>query len=335
MSKLFRFKPTGTFLAVGQDRHGSATKGKLVTGEAHFESQLGAKVIRGMEYMIDGKRVKSTDLRDYSPEEQARKVHIEGTGYELPVYQYFGNRKGSVHDFLQKAWYRALYRNKTALDLGSGLTTNIAAQAIANDWNWAAPSGAAINVLKLANFHATGTGTNAAAATDITLQTADAVTPVAGTQSLISVANSQKLQTVATLAYTGTEAVTEWGLHNSATLSTATSIGTPFTGSSSTGATVTGTPLTASSSTAQGHQQLVIVPGTTAVYGLVLSNSTSAYVISAWYKVADGTAGSTPGTTEAYTRKALLYDRKQFSAINVVNGDSIQFTYQNTIASGN
>lgn len=309
MNKIFRIPLLGTAIAIVQDRHGAATRAKMVTGDAQFESELLVTV--------------------FDKNERARAPH-----------EYFGNRKntnkfwGRFYNKLQTIWYSVLYRDKTVLSLGSGLTTNIAALATANDWNWASPSAAAINVLKLANFHATGTGSTAAAATDIKLQTADAVTVQAGTQSLVSAANSQKLQTVATLTGYGTEAVTEWGLFNSATLS-AVGTGTPFTATSAVSATVTGTGLTASSTTVQGNQQKVVSPDTTAVWGLVTSNTTSVYTVPAWYKTADGTAGSTPGSTEAYHLLALMYDHKVFSAINTVSGDTIQFTYQLTIASGN
>ena len=192
------------------------------------------------------------------------------------------------------------FGNKTTIDMGSGLVTNVGVLALANDWNLAAPSGAAINTLKLANYHATGTGTTAAAATDIKLTTGDAATPVAGTQSLASAANSQKYQTVATISYGTSEAVTEWGLHTSATLSSAT--GTPVTAGSATSATVTGTPLTASSSTVQGQQQTILhdTGNGTPMWGLTTSNTTSVVTVPAWYKVADGTAaGTTPANGDA------------------------------------
>jgi len=221
-------------------------------------------------------------------------------------------------------------------DLGPGLTTNVGATAMANDFAWAAPSGASVATLALANYHAVGTGTNAAAATDIALQTLagpTTTTAVTGTQSLSSAANTQIYKTVSTINFTGTEAITEWGLHTAATLSATT--GTPFTATTSTTATVTGTPYTASSTTVKGEQQLIVVPGTTAVYGLILSNTTSALTIPAWYTVSGGTAGSTPGATEAFVLKPVLYDHKVFSALNVVNGDSLTPTYSLTVASGN
>lgn len=216
--------------------------------------------------------------------------------------------------------------------LGPGLTTNVGALALANDPFLAAPSGAPISTLKLANQHATGTGSTAAAATDIALQTSAGPSPVAGTQSLVSAANLQILKSVATLAYGSGLAITEWGLFTDATLSAST--GTPFTATSATGGTVTATPLTASSATVQGQQQHIVKAGTTPAWGLITSNTTGALVIPAWYKTADGTASATPGGTEAYTILPVMWDHKVFSALNVVSGDSIQFSYSLTIQSG-
>lgn len=216
-------------------------------------------------------------------------------------------------------------------DLGSGLVTNVGVLALANDFAWAT----GFNTLKLANNHASGIGTTAAAATDVKIQTISTnggQTPVAGTQSLVTAANVQKYQTVATVSYTGSEAVTEWGLFTSSTLSATT--GSPATATTATSLTATGTPYTASSSTVRGEQQLIVVTGTTASYGLVVTNTTSALTIPAWYKTADGTAGTTPGGTETFTILPVMWDHKVFSAINVVNGDSIQFTYSLTINSG-
>lgn len=347
MSKIHRIPLLGTALAfrspvsVAQDRHGSALHSQRMNGKAMFDSQLFAKVINNPDFrLMDGRVVKTKDLDKYSPEELVGKELIEGTGRERAPHEYFGNRKdasrlsGRLYNRLIKAWYWALYRNKTLLDLGSGLTTNVAALATASEAvALASPSAARINLLFLANAHATGTGATAAAATDIKLTTNDAITAVAGAQTLISAANSQKYQTVATLTGYGTEAVVEWGLHTSITLSATT--GTPFTATSGVSGTVTGTPLTASSTTVQGLQQNIVVAGTTTVWGFITSNSTSVITIPAWYKTADGTAGSTPGSTEAFTLRPILYDHKVFSAINTVSGDTIQFTYQLTIASGN
>jgi len=274
--------------------------------------------------LVDGKVEMATNLSV---------VVRDKNGRVREINEYFGNKE----NWIKRNFYKYLYRDKTVLDLGSGLTTNIAAQAIANEAvTLASPSGARINLLFLANNHATGTGATAAAATDYKLQTADAVSPLAGAQSFISAANSQKYQTVATLTGYGVESVTEWGLFTSTTLSTTT--GTPWTAGNATTGTVTGTPLTASSSTVQGQQQTIAIDTTSATphYGLVISNTTSVVTVPAWYKLSDGTAaGTNPLNTETLNFRPIMLDHKVFSVITTASGDTIQFTYQLTIASGN
>jgi hypothetical protein len=218
-------------------------------------------------------------------------------------------------------------------DLGSGLVTNVGSLALANDFAWAQNC----QTLKLSNNHASGIGTTTAAATDFKLQSQSGVggqNPVAGTQSLVTQSgpNAGIYKTVATISYTGSEAVTEWGLFTSNTLSATT--GTPFTATTSTTATVTGTPYTASSSSVQGQQQNIVIPGTTAVWGLITSNTTSVLTVATWYtQSASATPGSTPGSTEAFTLRPVMWDHKVFSPINVNTGDSITFTYQLTVNS--
>ncbi len=239
-----------------------------------------------------------------------------------------------------------LFRNgkwQGSKDLGSGLVTNWGALALANEaLTLASPSGARINALFLANQHATGTGVTAASQHDYKLQTISTQggqTPVAGTQTFATTGTAATpiYQTVATIPYTGTEAVTEWGLHTSGTLSATT--GTPFTAATATTFTATGTPYTASSSTVQGLQQQIVEPGTTTVIGLIISNTTSVATLqnngtTGWWTRAAGTGGSTPGGTEAFTLRPIMWDHKVFSAINVVSGDSIQFTYRLTVSPG-
>lgn len=222
-------------------------------------------------------------------------------------------------------------------DLGSGLVTNVGVLALAYDWNVAAPSGAPVNVFSLAEWHVTGTGGTAAAATDIKLQTPSTnggQTPVEGTTVTLSAANLQKFQTVATVTYTGAEAVTEWGLLLGPTLTATT--GSPFTAGSASTGTVTATPLTASSTTVQGSQNTVFedTAAGSLSWGLVISNTTSVITVPAWYKTADGTAGTAPVNTDAYVIRPVMWDHKVFSAINVLNGDSIVFSYSLTISSG-
>jgi hypothetical protein len=220
-------------------------------------------------------------------------------------------------------------------DLGSGLVTNVGVLALANDMNWASPSAAAINLFKLLKYHASGTGATAAATTDYKLQTPSGnggQTPVAGTQVFTPADNLQKIVSVATIAYTGNEAVTEWGFFNASTLSHTT--GTPFTATSATGGTVTATPLTASSTTVQGETQNILETTTTPRIGLVTANTTSVITIPNWLIATTGASGSTPGSTEAFSLRPVMWDHKVFSAINVANLDAIQFTYSLTVSSG-
>jgi hypothetical protein len=218
-------------------------------------------------------------------------------------------------------------------DLGSGLVTNIGVLSMANDFAWSAQLNLA--TLALANQHASGTGVTAAAATDFqcqTLASPTTTTAVGGVQTLLSSGTVPKYQTVATINYTSTLAITEWGLFSLATLSSTT--GTPFTATSATTWQGTGSVQTASSATVRGLQGTIVVPGTTAVWGLNLSNTTHVGTIPAWYNQSNGGAGSTPGATEAFSVKPVMWDHKVFTAINVNNGDSIQFTYQLQINSG-
>lgn len=228
-------------------------------------------------------------------------------------------------------------------DLGSGMVTNVGCLALANDYGWSVTN-APNNLFRFLKYHASGKGTTAAAMTDIKLETVSTnggQTPVAGTQVLVSAANAQKYQSVATIAYTGTEAVTEWAflaydsaLPTTANLSDAT--GSPFTAGAATTGTVTATPLTASSASVMG-QQLSIFENTgnaTPSWGLVLSNTTSVVTVPAWYKVSDGTTGANPANTNTYVIRPILWDRRVFSAINVVNLDSVQFTYTLTMTAG-
>lgn len=255
-------------------------------------------------------------------------------GQERRVRDFFGGSK------LQKAFHAALYRNKTVLDLGSGLVTNVGVLSIANDPFWSASLNLA--TLKLANYHASGTGTTAAAATDFKLQTVSTLggqTPIAGAQSIDSTSTMAvpKYKTVSVISYVGSEAVTEWGLFSTNTL--LATAGTPLTAATAFAFTATGTPYTASSPTVQGLQSQIIVPATTAVLGLIGGNTTSGGSLvnnstTSWWTQAAQIAGATPGATEAFTLRPVMFDHKVFAAINVNAGDSIQFTYTLQINSG-
>lgn len=122
------------------------------------------------------------------------------------------------------------------------IVTNAGVNYMASDF----ASGGVTPTISGFKFHDSGTGTTAAAVGDTALQTPAGPARVTGTPSNPT---ANQYRSVATIAYTATLAITEWGLFSA----------------------------------------------------------------------------STAGT---------LWDRRVFTAINVVNGDSIQFTYTLTIASG-
>ena len=226
-------------------------------------------------------------------------------------------------------------------DLGSGLVTNIGVLALAGDSQWPQTS-LVTNLFKLLKYHASGKGTTAAAATDYKLETDSTVggqTPVAGTQVFThdQTGTVQKWVSVATISYTGSEAVTEWGLLNDAALSSAT--GSPLTAISANTATCTATAWTASAAGVRGESQRVLNTTTTPRIALITSNTTGVATLSfgatsGWMVSTTGVIGSTPGSTETFVTRPVMWDHKVFSAINVVNLDTIQFTYTLTITSG-
>jgi hypothetical protein len=236
-------------------------------------------------------------------------------------------------------------RVKEVRSLGSGTVTNVGVLSLANDWNWAAPSGAAINTIKLINYHASGTGTQSSAITDIALQSPaapTATTCVTGTQSLVAgttggdAASVQQYSSVATINYTSALAITEWGLFNNATLSSTT--GSPFTnGATATSASVTGTPYTPSSATAQGQQAFVFKDTSAAApfWGLCTSNLSGTVNVPGWYGTTSGSVSAVnPVFGDSFQILPICFDHQVFSAINVVNLDSVQFSFTLQIVSG-
>ena len=137
---------------------------------------------------------------------------LDANGNERKVRDYFGS------NVFQKLFYSALYRNKTVLDLGSGLVTHAGVRLLTQDT--AVTAGAA--TLSTMKYHGSGTGTTAATALDTALQTAIGTTAVAGTLVNADASPNATVLTVATITYTAAAAVTEWVLCNSATLAGAT-----------------------------------------------------------------------------------------------------------------
>ncbi len=123
-----------------------------------------------------------------------------------------------------------------------GIVTTAGVNYMASDF----ASGGVTPTISGLKFHDSGTGTNAAATTDTALQTPSGTARSSGTASNPS---ANIYRSVATISYTGTLAITEWGIFSAAAAGT-------------------------------------------------------------------------------------LWDRRVFSAINVVSGDSIQFTYNLTVNAG-
>jgi len=209
-------------------------------------------------------------------------------------------------------------------DLGSGVVTNAGVNRMARDWFWANGS----NTLEIMLDMASGTGATAAAVGDTSVQTAASTTAVAGTQSTVS---PNILQVVGTLSYGSSLAITEWILIHD-TLTTGQSFGSTgtvtFTSTTATTGTVSGATWTVDAW--KGYNAFVTsVPA----MGLILSNTSTVLTVDRWNTPSTNATATTPGNVGCVILPTM-WDRKVFSAINVINGDSIQFTYQLTITSG-
>lgn len=230
--------------------------------------------------------------------------------------------------------------------LGSGAVTQGFVTGLLKD-QLGTTNNKATPLLATLNRMLSGTGTNAAAATDYSLQTAVNVYSGAITPSLATVAssNNASIQWIGTIAYTGTSAITEWGLF----------AGNPTPGSQYNTSTVTITSTTITPGTNPswtvntwaGYLAIIGGTGTTNATGagisggFIESNSGTALTISQgasdiayWVVNTNAGAAGTPANNTRVDIWPFMADRKTFSAINVVNGDSIQFTYTLTASSG-
>lgn len=231
-------------------------------------------------------------------------------------------------------------------DLGSGVITNIAVTALANDSNWTAEMTEPLNTLNVCKFMNWGTGVTAAAQTDWKLQTpaeneAGKKEAVAATSSVLKFAATGNAKIIITgkleANLAGPTAITEWGLFSAAKIEGEAK--KAATGTSSTSLTDT-TKLvkpgeTASAAKVRGAQQYV-VEATEAeiVYGLILKNTTEVATIPGWVKNAAAEAGATPSATTKYTIKPVMWDHRVFAAINVEKGNQIEFPYELEIKGG-
>lgn len=222
-------------------------------------------------------------------------------------------------------------------DLGSGLVTNVGVLALAQDITVPGVSAAPANLFANLKWHAWGTGTTAAATTDIKLQTLAAPTTANAVEATTTVvtANGEgkpKIVSTSKIVAGGSLAITEWGIHTAKVLSATT--GTPLTAETATSGTVTGTPLTASSTTALGETLKILVPTETEeIWGLITANTTSVVTVPAWYKASSG-AVKAPSATSPFTIKPVMFDHRVFAAINVESGNTIEFPWELEIKSG-
>lgn len=239
---------------------------------------------------------------------------------------------------------------KDVRDTGSGLVTNAGVNLMSFDYSWTNCT------LKQANYHAIGTGTTAAAATDVWLQTAQGTTNLSGTtngymtgaQAVIANATgspwSPIYQTTATFSATGAIAVTEWIV----AITNAANISGTATATSTTTLTGTATPFGSSNAQAQWTVEALAsgtapinTPTTTAMLQ-VASNTTSVLTgidnswstgSKTWLSIANQAVGTPSGTT-LFVVFPTAWDHKVFSVVNLANGDTLQTQYQLSINSG-
>ncbi len=227
-----------------------------------------------------------------------------------------------------------------AHDLGSGTITNVGVDCLVNDClGWAiAPA------IKLFNFHASGTGATASAATDFWLQTATVAGSLTGStngyftgvQSLVA---PNIYKSVATSVYNATVAVTEWviTMSNAAALALSTTATAANSATYASGLTTSGNGLMGF--VIMANASAINTPTSTVISTPITTNSSTVATLGVttaggWTTLANGTpAGSGPGAVSTVIYPATL-DHKTFAAINVNAGDSVQWQYSLTYTSG-
>jgi len=235
---------------------------------------------------------------------------------------------------------------KARYDEGWGTITNLGAQSIAYDYSWPEGSGAGYCTLCITKYIATGTGSAAAAVTDIALTTNDlsgtATPPPAATVSSSTSAPTAGPfeQLVATTAYVGTETVNEVGIFNSPPYLATPNPSPSFSAGSATTGTLASAVLTASSASVQGVAGEVVEDTTLSCYALVLSNTTTVVTVPAWSNIGAITTCSSGGHSfpQANDHAAflpLLFDHLVFgTGVGVAPGDSIQVNFKAVFPSG-
>lgn len=235
-------------------------------------------------------------------------------------------------------------------DLGSGNVQSNFVVGLSMDYVGTTNNKAAPLLANLINGGASPyymyTGTGGTANTyDYQLGTTDnigsgAITPTYSQIANLTAGTDAQLQLIGTVAYTGTEAVTEWGWFNT-NVQGAQKTSNTNTWNAQGQASATWTATLGAAANAFAGYVAVITGTPTGMFILSNGSGTSGTIIgavtptTAFYALTSGGGStSTPSTNTATNIYPLMLDHKTFGAINVVNGDSIQFTYKLRIAAG-
>ena len=278
----------------------------------------------------------------------ARGVRIPHLGRIL-----FTRDQGDANIFAREHFQSRLFANhidgdgklKHQYDLGSGNVQDNFVMALMHDYDGTTNNLAAPILTKFANRMYSGTG-GTVNTYDVQLQTTagPASGALTATQGYVAAGSSNgtaaTILFVGTIAYTTTLAITEWGLFNAA-VQGAQSTSTTNTWTAQAQASATwGTTLGASANAFAGYIAYLtstttgafIISNTTGTSGLI---TVAVSPLNGFYLLTSaGGAGSTPSSNTSVSIYPLMSDHKTFSAINVVNGDSIQFSYQLQISPG-
>lgn len=229
-------------------------------------------------------------------------------------------------------------------DLGSGNVQSNFVVALQADWQGTTNNHAAPILVNSGKYMYSGTGSTVTTY-DVQLQTtagpaSGAITPTLGYAANGTAGTDALLTYVGTISYTSTLAITEWGLfgnNSQGALSTSTTntwnaqgTATSTWGSAPSGVNAWAGYVAYLSSTTTG---MFVIANSTATTASTITGSVSP--LNAFYLLASsGGAGSTPSSNTSVSIYPLMTDHKTFGALNVVSGDSIQFTYTLRIVSG-
>lgn len=144
---------------------------------------------------------------DFYPELRGRLIRAEGSPRQFSMFGQSVPRALGL-GVLSSRWFPGMaVESEGGILLSRRVVTDAGVTFLANDWEDGADS------ITDFNAHGNGTGTNAEAVGDVALQT-EVETRQAGTKSR---PEDWQIRTIATIAQTGTHAITEHGLFDSTT----------------------------------------------------------------------------------------------------------------------